>query len=217
MDNSAMFKIGYGLYLLTAKEGQKDNGCIVNTVMQVTQTPLTMVLGLNKMNYTHDMIKKTGVFNVTALCQNCPFDLFKQFGFQSGRDTDKFAGVDYAVRADNGLLYLNKHATAYFSCRVLEEQDYGTHTLFKAEVVDARTLSNEESLTYSYYQTHTKPKPQPVKFTKTVWRCKICGYIYEGEELPADFICPLCKHGAADFEKITVDMAEDDNNKNNND
>ena len=205
MDNSALFKIGYGLYVLSAKEGEKDNGCIVNTMMQVTQNPLVVVLGVNKLNYTHDMIKDTGKFNVTALAESAPFDLFKQFGFQSGREADKFDGVDYAQRSENGLLYLDKYATAFYSCDVLETMDFGTHTLFKAEVKDAKVLSGEESITYSYYQSHTKPKPQAVKYTKTVWRCKICGYIYEGEELPPDFICPICKHGAADFEKITVE------------
>lgn len=213
MDSNALFKIGYGLYVLSAKEGDKDNGCVVNTLMQVTAEPTVVVLGVNKQNLTHDMILRTGKFNISALAQSAPFDVIRQFGFSSGRESDKFTSIDYASRAENGIMYLNQYTTAYFSMTVIGKEDMGTHTLFKASVDEAKILSPVESLTYSYYQSHTKPKPAPMKFTKTVWRCKVCGFIYEGEELPADYTCPLCKHPASDFEKITV---EDDEKNNTN-
>ncbi|WP_243158135.1 flavin reductase [Aminipila terrae] len=202
MDNNALFKIGYGLYVLTAKEGDKDNGCIVNTVMQVTSSPLVIALGVNKQNYTHDMIMRTKEFNVSVLDVNSQFSIFQNFGFQSGKDTDKFADFKAAERAQNDILYITENSNAYISGKVLEAIDFGTHTLFKAEVTDAKCFSNAETLTYSYYQQHVKPAPKPVE--KSGWRCKICGYVYEGDPLPEDFICPICKHGAADFEKITV-------------
>lgn len=200
LDNSALFKIGYGLYVLTAKDGSKDNGCIINTVMQVTSSPLVITLGVNKQNYTHDMIMKTKEFNVSVLNVKSEFSIFKNFGFQSGRDVDKFADFKAVQRSENGLLYITENTNACISGKVLETFDFGTHTLFKAEVVNAMNFSDEETLTYSYYQKHVKPAPKPVE--KSGWRCKICGYIYEGDPLPADFICPVCKHGAIDFEKI---------------
>ncbi|QIB68003.1 flavin reductase [Aminipila butyrica] len=200
MDNNALFKIGYGLYVLTAREGEKDNGCIVNTVMQVTSSPLVLAVGVNKQNYTHDMIMRTKEFNVSVLDVNSKFSVFQNFGFQSGRNADKFADFKSVERTENGILYIKENTNAYLSGKVLEAIDFGTHTLFKAEVADAECFSNAETLTYSYYQQHVKPAAKPVE--KSGWRCKICGYVYEGDPLPEDFICPICKHGAVDFEKI---------------
>lgn len=200
MDNSALFKIGYGLYVLTAREENKDNGCIVNTVMQVTSSPQVIILGLNKQNYTHDMIMKTKEFNVSVLTTDAKFPIFQRFGFQSGKNTEKFEQFDAVKRTNNGILYVTENTNAFMSGRVLETIDFGTHTLFKAEVVEAEILSAVETLTYNYYQSHVKPAPKEAE--KGGWRCKICGYVYEGDPLPADFICPVCKHGAADFEKI---------------
>jgi flavin reductase (DIM6/NTAB) family NADH-FMN oxidoreductase RutF/rubredoxin len=200
MDNSALFKIGYGLYVLTAKDDSKDNGCIINTVMQVTVSPLVMVIGVNKQNYTHDMIMKTKEFNVSVLDTRSQFSIFQNFGFQSGKDADKFADFKAAERAENGIYYITENTNAYLSGKVIETFDFGTHTLFKAEIVEAKNLSEEETSTYTYYQKNIKPAPQPVE--KKGWRCKICGYVYEGDPLPEDFICPICKHGAIDFEKI---------------
>ena len=202
MDTKAMFKLSYGLFVLTAKDGDKDNGCIINTASQVTSEPNRITIAVNKANFTHDMIKKTGVFNVSILSQDVTFDSFKHFGFQSGRDTDKFAGYEDAERSANGLYFLTKGTNALISGKVVEEKEFETHTLFIAEVTECRVLSDEESVTYAYYFAHIKPKPQPVEEKKAGWVCKICGYVYEGEELPADFICPLCKHPASDFEKL---------------
>ena len=200
MNQAAMFQLSYGLFVLSAKNDQKDNACIVNTVQQVTTTPNRITVAVNKNNYTHDMIVETGVFNVSILSEEAEFAVFKRFGFQSGRDVDKFADCDYYTRAENGRVYLNRYANAYISAKVVATYDLGTHTLFIADVTDAEVLSNVPSVTYTYYHKNIKPKPEQTK-TKG-WRCKICGYVYEGEELPADFICPICKHGAADFEKI---------------
>lgn len=200
MDNSAFFKIGYGLYVLSAKEGEKDNGCIVNTVIQATDTPKRLVVAVNKQNLTCEMIKRTGKFCVSCLCEGATFDIFRRFGFQSGRDTDKFQGFDGIKRSENDVYYITESTNAYFSCEVLKELDLGTHLLFVADVLDAKQLSDKPTVTYTYYQEHIKPKPEETK--KKGWRCKICGYVYEGETLPEDFICPLCKHPASDFEKI---------------
>lgn len=201
VDPTAMFKLSYGLFVLTAKDGGKDNGCIINTVMQVTDVKKRIAIAVNKANYTHDMIKKTGVFNVSVLTTEAPFKLFKQFGFQSGRDTDKFAEGGAEVRTANGLRYVPEYANAVISGKVVDAYDYDTHTLFVADVTEAAVLSNVPSVTYQYYFDHIKPQPQPTT-EKTGYVCKICGYIYEGDTLPEDFICPLCKHGAADFEKL---------------
>ncbi|MFV0516732.1 MAG: flavin reductase [Aminipila sp.] len=203
MDNSALFKIGYGLYVVTAKEGEKDNGCIVNTVMQVTSSPLVIILGVNKQNYTHNMIMNTKEFNISVLTTESKFSVFQNFGFRSGKENDKFAEFKNIERAENGIYYIKENTNAYLSGKVMEAIDFGTHTLFKAEVTDAKTLSADSTLTYDYYQKHVKPAPKPAD--KPGWRCKICGYVYEGEDLPADFICPWCKHGAADFEKIIIE------------
>ena len=201
VDPTAMFKLSYGLFVLSAKDGDKDNGCITNTVMQVTDVKKRIAIAVNKANYTHDMIMKTGAFNVSVLTTEAPFKLFKQFGFQSGRDVDKFADGGVQARTANGISYVPEYSNAVISGKVVETQEYDTHTLFIAEVTEAAVLSNVPSVTYQYYFDHIKPQPQPTT-EKSGYVCKICGYIYEGEELPADFICPLCKHGAEDFEKI---------------
>ncbi len=202
IDPNAMFKLSYGLFVLTAKDGDKDNGCIINTAAQLTSTPNRINIAVNKQNFTHDMIVKTGVFNVSILSEEAPFKLFQHFGFQSGRNVDKFENFSHAERSENGLLRLNKYANAFLSCKVVSATDYGTHTLFVADVTEAKTLSAAPSITYAYYFANTKPKPQPAEQKKTGWVCKICGYVYEGENLPPDFVCPLCKHGAEDFEKL---------------
>lgn len=199
MDNKAMFKLSYGLYVLTAKDQGKDNGCIINTAAQVTTTPNRITVAVNKQNYTHDMIKNSGEFNVSVLDQTAPFSVFQNFGFQSGRDTDKVSGMNME-RSANGILYLKESTAAYISGKVVQEVDLGTHTLFLADVTDAEMLSGKEAVTYSYYQANIKPKPE--KTEKKGYRCKICGYIYEGETLPEDYVCPICKHGAIDFEPI---------------
>ena len=202
MDNKAFFKLSYGLFVVTAKDG-KDNGCITNTAMQVTTTPNRITLAVNKDNYTHDMIMNTDVFNVSILSEEATFDIFKHFGFQSGRDVDKFADFADVARADNGVLYVTKGTNAVICAKVLYAINLDTHTLFVAEVTDAMTLSDAPSATYAYYHAHIKPKPQTAKPAgKTVWRCKVCGYEVEADELPADFTCPLCKHPREDFERI---------------
>jgi len=197
-----MFKLSYGLFVLTAKDGEKDNGCIINTAIQITQDPLRISIAGNKANYTHDMIVKTGRFNVTILSQSVPFKVFQNFGFQSGRNTDKFADCDCDERAKNGILYVPKYTNGMISAKVIEALDYGTHTVFIADVTQALVLSAEPSVTYQYYFDHIKPKPQAPKAEVKGFVCKICGYVHEGETLPDDFICPLCKHGAADFEPL---------------
>ena len=202
MNSNAMFNISYGLYVLSAEEEGKDNGCIVNTLLQVTSTPNAVSITVNKQNYTHDMILRTGKFNVSMLSQSADFELFKRFGFQSGKDVDKFDGFAGAKRSENGILYVSESANAYLSAEVFQTVDLGTHTTFFAKVTDAEVLSEEESLTYAYYHKYIKPQPQ--KATKAGYRCKICGFVYEGEPLPEDYVCPLCKHGAEDFEKIEL-------------
>ena len=199
-NQAAMFKLTYGLFVLSAKEGEKDNGCIVNTVQQVTDTPNRIAVTVNKFNYTHDMILKTGRFNVSILSEDASFEIFQHFGFQSGRDVDKFADWNNYKRAENQITYITKGTNGYLCGKVIDTMDLGTHTFFLAEVEDGDILNDTESVTYSYYHKNIKPQPKETK--KTGWRCKICGYVYEGEELPPDFICPLCKHGASDFEKI---------------
>lgn len=197
MDITALQKLSYGLFVLTAREGEKDNGCIVNTVMQITDTPKQIMVGVNKNNYTHDMIKRTGIFNVTVLTQEAAFDVFRNFGFQSGRDADKFANIP-EFRTANGIRYVADCANAVLCGKVVSEIDCGTHTVFVAQVLDAHMLSSAPSVTYQYYFDHIKPKPEPSEEKK--WVCKICSYVYEGEELPPDYICPWCKHGAEAFE-----------------
>lgn len=202
VDNSAVFKLSYGLFVLTAQENGKDNGCITNTVGLVTDNPKRIQLAVNKANFTHDMIARTGVFNVSVLNQDAPFAVFQQFGFCSGRDTDKFSTVAYDCRTENGLRYIPENCNAVLSGKVVESYDWGSHTLFIAEVTEAHVLNDVPSMTYQYYFDHVKPKPAVTAEKKAGWVCKICGYVYEGEELPADFVCPLCKHGPEDFEKM---------------
>ena len=202
VNQNALFKLSYGLYLLTAEENGKHNGCIINTAVQLTDTPKRITIAVNKANYTHDMIERTGKFNVSVLSTSAPFALFQQFGFQSGRNTDKFDAKFETRLSENGLVYLNQHCNAFISGKVIEARDYGTHTLFVAEITEARVTSNEPSVTYTYYFDHIKPKPAPREEKKPGWVCKICGYVYEGENLPADYVCPLCKHGPEDFERV---------------
>lgn len=205
MDMKAMYKLSYGLFVLTAKRGEKDNGCITNTAIQVTSEPNRISIAVNKANYTHDMVLETGKFNVSIISEKADFDLFKHFGFQSGRDVDKFADFTDCARAENGIFYITKGTNAVISAEVEQCIDLGSHTLFIAKVTDLMVLDAASSATYEYYQNNIKPKPQAVGTTptgQTIWRCRICGYEYVGEELPEDFICPLCKHPASDFEKI---------------
>lgn len=200
MDNKALFNIGYGLYVVTAKDGDRSNGCVINTVMQVTSSPLLIAVGVNKQNYTHDLIIKNGEFNISILTQDAPFEVFKHFGFQTGKLVDKLSDYEEKSMGENGLFYLTKYTNAYLSCKLIDTIDFGTHSLFKAEVIDAKVINEDDAVTYTYYHKNIKPKPE--QQSKKGWRCNICGYVHEGENLPSDFICPLCKHGAADFIEI---------------
>lgn len=200
MDTNALFKIGYGLYVLTANDNGKDNGCIINTAMQVTSDPCQIAIAVNKKNYTASMIHNTRKFNISVLSESVKFDTFKHFGFQSGANIDKFANFSNTERTPNGLLYITKDTNAFMSAYVQQEIDLGSHLMFIGQLVASEVLADTPTVTYDYYQKNIKPKPEAPK--KSGWRCKICNYIYEGEELPPDFICPWCKHGAADFEKI---------------
>ncbi len=198
-DLTALFNIGYGLYVVTSNDGKKDNGLIVNTVTQVTNSPNRVAVCINKQNYSHHTIKQTGVMNVNCLSVDAPFSVFQNFGFQSGKNGDKFA--DWTpLRSDNGLVFLPKYINSFMSLKVEDYIDLDTHGMFICSVTEARVLSDKETMTYTYYQNNVKPKPETEG--KKGWVCKICGYVYEGEELPEDFICPLCKHGVADFEPI---------------
>lgn len=196
MNSKVMNKLSYGLFVLTAKDGDKDNGCIINTVSQVTTSPNRITIAVNKNNYTHDMITKTKEFNVSILDESAAFETFQHFGFQSGRDTDKFADIQYE-RAENGIAYLSKECNGYISGKVIDTVDLGTHTLFIADVTAGEVLSDRASATYAYYHANIKPSAAPKE--KKGYVCTICGYIYEGDTLPADFVCPICKHGADDF------------------
>ena len=198
-DLTALFKLGYGLYVVTSNDGEKDNGLIVNTVTQLTDNPNRVAVNINKENYSHHIIKKTGVMNVNVLSVDAPFALFENFGFQSGRQADKFAHWK-TYRADNGLPFLSQYINAFLSLQVEQYVDLGTHGMFICTVTEARVISDKPTMTYAYYQENVKPKPQTEG--KKGFVCKICGYIYEGDTLPDDFVCPLCKHGAADFEPI---------------
>ena len=198
-DLTALFRIGYGLYVVTSNDGKKDNGLIVNTVIQLTDTPNRVAVNINKANYSHHVIKQTGMLNVNCLSTEAPFSVFEQFGFQTGRSVDKFAGQT-VHRSDNGLVFLDKYINAFMSLKIEDYVDLGTHGMFICSVTEARVMSNQETMTYTYYQNNVKPKPETEG--KKGFVCKVCGYIYEGDELPADYICPLCKHGAADFEPI---------------
>lgn len=205
MDRKAMYKLSYGLFVLTSAFEGKDNGCIINTAGQVTSEPNRISIAVNKANYTQELIQKSGRFNISVLSEDASFDLFKRFGFQSGRDTDKFAEFSECKRSANGLYYVTAGTNAYLSAAVEQTLDLGSHTLFIASAEDMEVLSDTSSATYAYYQSNIKPKPGKTTANgKTAWRCSVCGYTYEGEELPPDFICPLCKHPASDFEKVTI-------------
>ena len=201
VEQNAMFSLSYGLFVLTARDGAKDNGCIINTVTQLTDSPKRISIAVNKANLTHDMIVKTGEFNVSVLSNDAPFALFQHYGFQSGRNTDKFAGVQGMARSTNGIYYIPYCTSAFLSAKVTQTVEFETHTLFIADVTEAKLLSNVPSMTYAYYFANVKPKPAALQ-KQTGWVCKICGWVYEGEELPPDIVCPLCKHGAADFERL---------------
>ena len=198
-DMTALFRIGYGLYVVTSNDGRKDNGLIVNTVTQLTDNPYRVAVNINKANYSHHVIRQTGVLNVNCLSIDAPFSVFQQFGFQSGRTVDKFAGQKIN-RSGNGLVFLDKYINAFMSLKVEQYVDLDTHGMFICSVTEARVMSDQDTMTYTYYQQNVKPKPETEG--KKGFVCKVCGYIYEGDELPDDIVCPLCKHGAADFEPI---------------
>jgi len=210
MNEATMFNLTYGLFVLTAEADGRHSGCIINTAQQVTAIPNRISIAVNKANYTHDLILKGGKFNISILSEAASFDTFKHFGFQSGRDVDKFADYPAAKQSGNGLYYITEGTNGYISAEVEQTLDLGTHTLFIASVADMEVLSDVPSATYTYYHKNIKPQPQKAPASKTVWRCKICGYEYEGETLPEDYICPLCKHPASDFEKIEVAVAEEE-------
>ena len=201
IDAAALFKIGYGLYVLTTKSNERDNGMITNSVMQLTTVPNRVAVAVNKSNYSHDIIKNSGVMNINCLTEKTPFEVFERYGFKSGRDTDKFDGVSIN-RSANGLVVLEDNINAFFSLAVEQTVDLDTHTLFICALTEAKVISNDESMTYAYYHKNVKPKPQAKTEDKTGFVCKICGHVYEGETLPEDYICPICKHPASDFEPI---------------
>lgn len=206
MEKEAFFKLSYGLFALFTNDGQKDNACIINTACQITDTPKTLSICVNKANYSCETLLKSGKFTLSVLSESAPFDIFVKFGFASGRDTDKLAGFDGVTASENGISRLNLYSNAYFCAEVIQAVDMGTHVLFIANVTEAKVLSSEASMTYAYYFANVKPKAAKIEDApekKIVgWRCKICGYEYEGAELPADFTCPWCKHPADDFEPI---------------
>ena len=207
MDKEAMYKLSYGLFVLTAKDEEKDNGCIINTAIQASSMPNQLSICVNKANLTHDMIVKTGKFTVSVISQDAGFDLFKHFGFQSGKDVDKLKNFEKCKRGENSIYYITEGTNAYISVNVSKTEDLGSHTMFIGEITDMEVLSETPSVTYDYYLKNIKPQPENVGTTtdgKTIWRCTICGYEYVGEELPEDFVCPLCKHPASDFEKIII-------------
>ena len=198
-DLTALFNIGYGLYVVTSNDGRKDNGLIVNTVTQVTNTPNRIAVTINKANYSHHVIKQTGKMNINCLSTEAPFSVFEKFGFASGRNVDKFEGSE-VLRSDNGLVFLDKYINSFMSLKVEQYVDLDTHGMFICSVTEARVISDVETMTYTYYQKNVKPKPQTEG--KNGYVCTVCGFIYEGDKLPDDYICPLCKHGVADFEPI---------------
>ena len=206
MNKKAMYSLSYGLFVLTSALDGRDSGCIINTAGQVTSTPNRISITVNKDNFTHDLVMKSGKFNLSVLSEQANFEVFRHFGFQSGRDIDTFANYGECRRSENGLYYVTAGTNALISGSVEQSVDLGSHTLFIASVDDMDVLSDAASATYAYYQANIKPKPEekPAPTGKTVWRCTVCGYIYEGEELPADFVCPWCKHPASDFEKVVM-------------
>ena len=199
-DMTSLFNIGYGLYVVTSNDGRRDNGLVVNTVTQVTNTPNRVAVVINKQNYSHHVIRQTGIMNVNCLSVDAPFRIFENFGFRSGRNTDKFESIT-PLRSANGLAVLPNYVNAYISLKVAQYVDLDTHGMFICDITEAQVLSDRETMTYTYYQKHVKPRPETEG--KHGFVCKVCGYVYEGDELPEDFICPLCKHGAADFEPIS--------------
>lgn len=201
MDDKALLKLTYGLYILTAKDGEKDNGCVVNTVGQVTYNPNKIQVAVNKNNLTHDMILNTGEFNVSVLTENSKFETYKHWGFQSGRDCDKTENIEFS-RSENGLIYLTEECNAFISAKVCSSVDLGSHTLFIADVTEMLVLNDDNSASYDYY--HKNIKPAPESNVKKGFICTVCGYIYEGDSLPDDFICPWCKHPASDFEPTEI-------------
>lgn len=210
MDSKVLFNVQYGLFVLSSKSEVKDNACIINTVTQVTANPERISIVVNKSDFTHDMVAASKKFTVSIISEAATFDLFKHFGFQSGRDVDKFAKFDKVQRTANGTLAITEGTNSFISGNVIQQIDVGTHSIFVADVVDMKKFNDIPSTTYNYYQANIKPKPQPVGKTaegKTIWRCRVCGYEYVGEEIPEDFECPICKHPASDFEKV-VPQAE---------
>ena len=205
MNTKAMHKLSYGLFVLTARDGEKDNGCIINTAIQIASEPLQLSVSVNKGNLTHDMIMKTGLFNVSVISESATFELFKRFGFQSGKTVNKFDSFEFSKRSENGICYISNDSNAFISVKVAKTIDLGSHTEFVGTITEMEVISEEASATYDFYQKNIKPKPIPVGTTpngETIWRCTVCGYEYVGEELPENFICPICKHPASDFEKI---------------
>ena len=217
IDNKAIYNISYGLFVLVARQDDKDNACIINVAQQVTSDPLQLMICVNKQNLTHDMVLRTLKFNLCPLSEEATMKPFEHFGFQSGRNVNKFEQCEVELRTSNGLLYLPKYINAVISCVVTKSIDLGSHTLFIARVMEAQQLSDSPSITYSYYQQHIKPKPAPTNSPSKLegvdakggqgrvskrWVCEVCGYVYEGDELPDDFICPLCKHGKSDFKLL---------------
>ena len=216
LDPGPIRNITYGLFVLTARSGAKDNGCIINVAAQVTDNPLRVVICVNKGNLTHDLIKESGVFNLNILTEETPFRVIQHFGFQSGRDVNKFENCEIEMRAKNGVLYLPKFTSGFISGKVAQTVDMLSHTLFIADVVETKTLSDKPALTYAYYHQHMKSQHQKTSSAgKTRWVCEVCGYVYEGNELPDDFICPWCKHGKAEFKKMDGDPSSNNNNNNN--
>lgn len=211
LDKTAMYKLSYGLFVLTAKDGEKDNGCIINTAIQAASEPNRLSICVNKANFTHDMIKNSGCFTVSVISTDADFSLFKRFGFSSGRDNNKFDSFSGAARGANNILYVTEGTNAYISVTVDKTEDLGSHSMFIGKITDMEVLSDSPSVTYDYYLKNIKPKPDSaIKSGETVWRCKVCGYEYKGDVLPDGFICPLCKHPASDFEKITTNKEIDE-------
>lgn len=202
MNHKAMHKLSYGLFVLTANQNGKDNGCIINTAIQVASEPNRISISVNKVNYIHDMILSTGKFTVSVLSTAADFSMYKRFGFQSGREIDKFEGFTAKKQLENGTLAITEGTNAYISGTVIKTEDLGSHTLFIADITDMDELGDQPSVTYDYYHKNVKPQKTETKTDQTIWRCAICGYEYVGEELPAAFICPICKHPATDFEKV---------------
>ncbi len=200
MEQIALNKISYGLYILTTSFEGKDNGCIINTVSQVALNPDKIMISVNKSSYTGELIKKSGIFNLSVLTEEAPFSEFQHFGFSSGRDKDKFENKENIFRSSNGVYVVPRYANSFICASVTDTLDLGTHTLFIADVTEQTVLTDEPSITYGYYHANTKPKPQENK--KSGFRCNICGYVYEGDDIPEDFICPICKHGVSDFVRI---------------